>query len=64
MEEGKDDRADLSLGQERAGGGSGGKNAKLGKLVVEREGLHMLDLTVAANMAVFLSLYARSSGGL
>jgi hypothetical protein len=54
---------DLTLGQEKAGGGSRGKNAKLGKLVVEREGLQMLDLTVAANMAVFLRVYERRSLG-
>ena len=44
------DRMDLSLGQERAGGGFTGKKAKLGKLIVESEGIQMLDLIVAANM--------------
>jgi hypothetical protein len=32
------DRLDLSLGQELAGGGFGGKQAKLGKIIVEDEG--------------------------
>ena len=31
----EDGRIDLSLGQERAGGGFGGKQAKLGKLIIE-----------------------------
>jgi hypothetical protein len=44
---------DLSLGQELAGGGFAGKRAKLGKLIVEGEGCKMLDLLVAANMAVW-----------
>ena len=49
----QDDRMDLSLGQEQAGGGIRGKQAKLGKLIVEDEGLKMLDLVVAANMGVW-----------
>ena len=49
----RDERMDLSLGQELAGGGFWGKKAKLGKLIVEREGLAMLDLVVAANMGVW-----------
>lgn len=48
-----EERLDLSLGQEHAGGGFGGKQAKLGKLIIENEGLQMLDLIVAANMALF-----------
>ena len=36
-------RIDLALGQERAGGGFGGKQAKLGKLIIEPEGLKMLE---------------------
>ncbi|KAI9892673.1 MAG: hypothetical protein M1814_001367 [Vezdaea aestivalis] len=51
------DRMDLSLGQEAAGGGLSGKNAKLGKLIVEEEGLDMLDLVVTANVAVFIKIY-------
>ena len=54
-----DDRLDLSLGRERAGGGFGGKQAKLGKLIVENEGLKMLDLVVAANVGVWWRVYER-----
>ena len=54
-------RMDLSLGRERAGGGRRGRTAKLGKLVVEREGMVMLDLVVAANMGVWWSLATRDS---
>lgn len=43
----------LNLGAERAGGGSRGRNAKLGKLIVYDEGLKMLDLVVAANMGIW-----------
>ena len=50
---GEEDRLDLRLGQERAGGGVAGKQAKLGKLIVEGEGLKMVDLLVAANMAIW-----------
>jgi hypothetical protein len=52
-----EERMDLSLGQERAGGGMGGKEAKLGKLIVEQEGLQMLDLVVAANVGVWWGVY-------
>lgn len=52
-----DDRLDLSLGQEHAGGGFGGKHAKLGKLIIEKDGLQMLDLVVAANMALWWRVY-------
>ena len=52
-------KLDLSLGQEHAGGGFGGKQAKLGKLIVEDEGLKMLDLLVAANMALWWHVYER-----
>ncbi|KAL4892600.1 hypothetical protein BDV59DRAFT_179273 [Aspergillus ambiguus] len=48
-----DDRLDLSLARERAGGGMRGKSAKLGKLIIEDEGIKMLDLVVAACMAVW-----------
>lgn len=54
-----EDRLDLSLGQEHAGGGFGGKQAKLGKLIVELEGLQMLDFVVAANMALWWKVYDR-----
>lgn len=47
------DRLDFSLARERAGGGMRGKSAKLGKLVVEDEGIKMLDLVVAACMGVW-----------
>lgn len=52
-------KLDLSLGQEHAGGGFGGKQAKLGKLIIEDEGLKMLDLLVAANMALWWHAYDR-----
>ncbi|KAI1848390.1 hypothetical protein JX266_005696 [Neoarthrinium moseri] len=42
---------DLSLGREKAGGGNRGKRAKMGKLIIWEEGLKMLDLAVAANIA-------------
>lgn len=48
-----EDRLDFSLAREPAGGGMRGKSAKLGKLVVEDEGIKMLDLVVAACMAVW-----------
>ena len=54
-----EDRLDLSLGQEHAGGGFGGKHAKLGKLIIEQDGLQMLDLVVAANMALWWRVYDR-----
>jgi hypothetical protein len=50
---------DLSLGQEFAGGGYGGKQAKLGKLIIEDEGLKMMDLLVAANMALWWRAYEK-----
>ncbi|KAL8797554.1 MAG: hypothetical protein Q9195_000371 [Heterodermia aff. obscurata] len=56
-----EDRMDLSLGQERAGGGFGGKQAKLGKLIIENEGLKMLDLLVAANVALWWKVYERAA---
>jgi hypothetical protein len=51
--ESDEDRLDLSLAREPAGGGFRGKSAKLGKLVIEDEGIKMLDLVVAACMAVW-----------
>ena len=54
-----EERLDLSLGQEHAGGGFGGKHAKLGKLIIEPGGLQMLDLVVSANMALWWRVYDR-----
>lgn len=48
-----EDRLDLSLAKERAGGGWSGKSAKLGKLIIEDEGIKMMDLVVAACMGVW-----------
>jgi hypothetical protein len=48
---------DLSLGQERAGGGNRGKRAKLGKLIIHNEGFKMLDLVVAANIGIWWSVW-------
>ena len=50
------------LGSEHAGGGLGGKQAKLGKLIIEDEGLKMLDLLVAANMGIWWGVYGRAEG--
>jgi hypothetical protein len=57
------DRLDLSLGQEIAGGGFGGKQAKLGKLIIEDEGLKMVDLLVAANVALWWRAYEKADIG-
>lgn len=48
-----EDRLDLSLAKEAAGGGMSGKSAKLGKLIIEDEGIKMIDLVVAASMGVW-----------
>lgn len=48
------------LGRERAGGGSRGKRAKLGKLLVHDEGLKMLDLVIAANMGIWWQAWERT----
>lgn len=56
-------RLDLTLGQEYAGGGMGGKQAKLGKLIIEDEGLKMMDLLVAANLALWWRAYEKTSLG-
>ncbi|TAQ84715.1 hypothetical protein B7494_g6950 [Chlorociboria aeruginascens] len=53
----EEDRLDLSLGQEKAGGGNRGKRAKLGKLIIHDEGFKMLDLIVAANVGVWWSVW-------
>jgi len=59
---GEVERLDLSLGQESAGGGFGGKQAKLGKLIIEDEGLKMIDLLVAANLALWWRVYEKVDG--
>ncbi|KAK3503196.1 hypothetical protein B0T13DRAFT_521768 [Neurospora crassa] len=48
-----------ALGREDAGGGSRGKRAKLGKLIIHDEGLKMLDLVVAANMGVWWNTWEK-----
>ena len=58
-EEEEEERLDLSLGQERSGGGFEGKKAKLGKLIIEKEGLKMLDLIVAANIGLWWKAYEK-----
>jgi hypothetical protein len=55
------DRLDLSLGQEFAGGGFGGKQAKLGKIILEDEGLKMVDLLVAANLGLWWRAYEKAN---
>ncbi|EHY58303.1 hypothetical protein HRR83_004837 [Exophiala dermatitidis] len=54
----EEDRLNLDLGRERAGGGFKGKSAKLGKLIIGDEGLKMCDLVVAASMGVWWQHYA------
>lgn len=58
-DEDPDDRLDLSLGREKAGGGIRGKRVKLGKLIIHDEGLKMLDLVVAANMGMWWTVWGR-----
>lgn len=61
-EEDEEDVAlDLSLGRERAGGGSKGNRAKLGKLIIHDEGQKMMDLVVAANIGVWWATWERAS---
>lgn len=57
-----DGRISLDLGRERAGGGFGGKQAKLGKLIVWPEGFKMLDLLVAANVGLWWRAWERAAG--
>ncbi|KAM3083215.1 hypothetical protein ACMFMG_003874 [Clarireedia jacksonii] len=52
-----EERLDLSIGQEKAGGGNRGKRVKLGKLVIHDEGLKMMDLIVAANIGVWWTIW-------
>jgi hypothetical protein len=54
----EEDRMNLDLGRERAGGGFKGQSAKLGKLIIDDEGLKMCDLVVAACMGVWWQHYA------
>ena len=57
--DGGGDPFDMALGREDAGGGSRGKRAKLGKLIIHDEGLKMLDLVVAANMGVWWNTWEK-----
>ena len=61
LNEDDDERLDLSIGKEKAGGGNRGKRAKLGKLIIHDEGFKMLDLVVAANMGIWWSVYGVGS---
>ena len=56
-----ENRLSLKLGRERAGGGFKGNSAKLGKLILEDEGLKMCDLTVAACIGVWWQHYMEST---
>jgi hypothetical protein len=62
-EPGSDDdgRLSLKLGREKAGGGFKGHSAKLGKLILEDEGLKMCDLVVGACMGVWWQHYLESN---
>lgn len=57
----EDGRLNLSLGQEKAGGGNRGKRAKMGKLIIAEDGLKMLDLVVAANIGIWWAAWEKSS---
>lgn len=52
-----DGRMDLKLAKERLGGGFSGDKAKLAKLIINDRGQDVLDLMVAANVALFLRAY-------
>ncbi|KAI1322115.1 hypothetical protein F5Y16DRAFT_55013 [Xylariaceae sp. FL0255] len=54
---------DMSLGREKAGGGKGGKRAKMGKLIIFDDGLKMLDLAVAANVGIWWITWERTYDG-
>ena len=56
-------RLDLSLGQEKAGGGFRGSSAKLGKLIIENEGLKFADLAVGACMSIWWTHYSFNRDG-
>lgn len=51
---------ELNIGGEKAGGGTRGTRAKLGKLLVYSDGLKMLDLVIAANIGVWWGAWERS----
>ena len=55
--ENEEERISLRLGREKAGGGFRGHSAKLGKLIIEDEGLKMCDLVVAAAMGIWWQHY-------
>lgn len=57
-----DQRIDMSLGREKAGGGNRGSRAKMGKLIIAPDGLKMLDLVVAANVGVWWTSWERTFG--
>lgn len=58
----KDKMSDsLSAGKDKLGGGFLGKTAKLGKLTIWGAGQQMLDMTVAANIHMFLKAYKKSN---
>lgn len=52
------ERMNFDLAREKAGGGFKGHSAKLGKLIIDDEGLKMCDLVVAACMGVWWQHYA------
>ncbi|KAH7018136.1 uncharacterized protein B0I36DRAFT_368179 [Microdochium trichocladiopsis] len=57
----EDGRLNMSLGQEKAGGGNRGKRAKMGKLIIAEDGLKMLDLVVAANVGIWWAAWEKTS---
>lgn len=59
----QEQRLDLSLGQEKAGGGFRGSSAKLGKLIIENEGLKFADLVVGACMSIWWTHYSSGADG-
>ena len=61
MSHDEDSRISLKLGREKAGGGFKGNSAKLGKLIIEDEGLKMCDLVVASCMGLWWQHYTEGS---
>ena len=57
----EESRISLKLGREKAGGGIKGNNAKLGKLIIEDEGLKMCDLVVASCMGLWWQHYTEGN---
>lgn len=49
-----------NLGSERAGGGTSGRRAKMGKLIIYDDGLKMLDLVVAANVGQWWAVWEKN----